>query len=539
MKILNILTVALCGLTLASCGGSSNEELRISYYPVKTSSDSGWGMMDLDGNIVFDDEFKNEPSAVVNGFFSVKEGDGLAVYKMGKETGILPGCDDLYSAGVMNEGVMPVTKKGERISLIDENGKVKAVLEPYDGKEIIACVPFINEGFMGILTQDGLSGAVNSKGEMVIEPIYGEILIFKEGFACTEKQVDNDESVYVILDKSGKEIANIKEGFIPVSSTFNDGYLSVKTKEGKWGFVNTKGELFKVPGKVNEIGKYNGKYFIFKSDGDWGVMKMGKENQETIVKAKYNNIKFIYGEPDKFLVQKGMDFLVINSKGDELFEFDGIASPLDGNKFKFGEVEGSHIVLLDSKGKPINDDLQLKDLGEEPCKVKIVKSDYFNKEAFVNDLISGITENGIGKYYIDEPAENLGLDAQKNVYSSNFSNDNLNIKGYLYKIQFTGYTNTFIGAEKYSGGQWSYSINPNSKVIELVEEAVINKDCWDQIKPLLFSAIESKGFVKVSEDSERNNAVFKAGDVNLFVKRNGYNIKIAITKNDKPQNIYL
>ena len=53
---------------LPACSGGGNE---IQYASVLEDKDGEWGFVNGKGEIVLGDEFKNCPSAVVNGFFSV------------------------------------------------------------------------------------------------------------------------------------------------------------------------------------------------------------------------------------------------------------------------------------------------------------------------------------------------------------------------------------------------------------------------------------------------------------------------------------
>ena len=71
----------LIAATFMLAGCSSSTENDIDYLAVKSDKDSNWGMIGPDGKILFDDEFENRPSAVINGLFTVEENKGISVYK--------------------------------------------------------------------------------------------------------------------------------------------------------------------------------------------------------------------------------------------------------------------------------------------------------------------------------------------------------------------------------------------------------------------------------------------------------------------------
>ena len=114
MKMKNLLsTVVLVTffMSLTACNGDGD---KVDLVPVKNSKTGNWSMLSPDGTIKYDAEFKGEPTMCYGGVFTVKNDDGTyALYSSkGKTPEEIEGCDSLYQAGMMDEGVMPVTKKG-------------------------------------------------------------------------------------------------------------------------------------------------------------------------------------------------------------------------------------------------------------------------------------------------------------------------------------------------------------------------------------------------------------------------------------------
>lgn len=95
---------------LSSCGSSSRADLsNVELIPVTTTKDGKWSMINDKGEIVFDSEFKNQPTASYNGLFTVEEGKGLTVYKIGGDKPeAVSGLENLKDAGFLEDGLMPV-----------------------------------------------------------------------------------------------------------------------------------------------------------------------------------------------------------------------------------------------------------------------------------------------------------------------------------------------------------------------------------------------------------------------------------------------
>src|SRR5574344_600641 len=52
----------------------------ISYLPFQTKANGKWGLIGVDGRVLFADSLSHEPSAAVNGIFTVKNSRGLYEY---------------------------------------------------------------------------------------------------------------------------------------------------------------------------------------------------------------------------------------------------------------------------------------------------------------------------------------------------------------------------------------------------------------------------------------------------------------------------
>ena len=575
---LNLMAVGLAALALASCSKSQESlDSLIEYSPVQEDKNGRWGFVGKDGEILISDEYKEKPSPVINGVFYVKEGSGYSLYKAGKKPELIKNGDELYTVGYLMEGVIPVSRKGERISLINENGETVATLDPVKGKEIVAANYIFEDGLLSVVDEDHKIGFVNTKGEMVIPPTYDKAGGFAEGLCVVgkgkklyeedevfvmetveasresdgllgeEKKDDEEPWKVSVINKKGEEVFSLKNSYEPITGRFKDGYLAIEDGD-RYGFVNKEGEMvIKLPGKVNRIGDYNSKYVTFRSDNGWGVMKMNEEDQEIIVKDKYDNIQI--AKNDKFVATKDDDkYSLINSKGEKEFDFDSdykLVLPINDAKFDYiGYDQNRRAILLDSEGKPLKRNQEFNNIAIRVSGMDIV-SNYFNTEGFVQDLLMPITDKGMGRYYIGEPASQLGLNKDDYHYTSRFNNRDYDTKAFNYEIEFLGETDGSIVTSDwdYDSYEYVYSFNSYSNVESLILSGSTKDDHWKDIRTKLYEGLKAKGFNLDKEGNE--SATFSNSNVKIYVSGNEYGVTLtmmAIDSNifptDAPQKPY-
>ena len=152
-------------------------------------------MIGTDGNVLFEDEFKDEPTSAKNGRFLVKNGNGLWEIYTAEAKPEKIGEEYLQIAD-FNASVTPSVKKNEKISLIDVNGVVKATLDKANNKNIIRCSVF-SYGFAIIVTEDDMYGIINTKGEVVIEPKYAFVAPISSSRFYAVSKNNNEEATTI------------------------------------------------------------------------------------------------------------------------------------------------------------------------------------------------------------------------------------------------------------------------------------------------------------------------------------------------------
>lgn len=387
--------IVVISLIAVGCSKGGSEEA-IVLVPVKVSSNGNWSMLDRNGHILYDDEFKNQPDFAVNGFFSVKEGNLFTLYKVGNsQPEAVAGCDGLISVGYMSEGVIPATFSGGRICLLDRNGKKVCEIGPYDGNEVLECRNRFTEGLLPVCIVDednkNLWGYVNTKGEMIIEPKYHTAYNFHDGLAYVSKEQNPTEaygSLYhgMFIDSTGKEIMEFDNDTSVVPPFyFQNGHILLSEDDSHF-IVDKKGEKKKLPSKINEVYSFNGKYVIFPSvDGELGAADI---DGNIVIRPKYESLQF--GIDDIFLAKKfGLnDYFAIDSHGEVLKELDAYEDIDPIAQFGYFVKNGKKYSLLDKNFKEINDESfsGFKDNWGFTHYYNNVISDYFDSSKVAHDI---------------------------------------------------------------------------------------------------------------------------------------------------------
>lgn len=404
MKAFHIFASAAVAFAVASC--SSKPE--ISYLPAKADSGDNWGLVDANGEFLFEDEFSNRPSAVINGIFYVEEGSGYTVYKAEKSPKQVGDLSDLKDVGYYTEGVMPVVHKGEHITFVDDEGQVKFTLDKVDGINVKKCVSMFINGRCSFMTDEGKCGAIDTKGNVVISPKYASELYFVEDYVLAKYADDLDK--LVIVDKDGKEITSLSgiEGKIEAPEPFIDGYTVVYAYDAdnqeyysaarKTYTVTKDGEVNKLPSSVKWVREWNDKYIIYEGeDGKYGIIT---KDGEVTVRAKYDRMT---------MLANGRIIGIRNDKTVYIDPQSGDTEPLGKNiypamrnpyvfskifdfSFELAKEEDDEYELISYSGKEVGDDI-----AKLRCNVEIsdVYSDFYDYEAVANSVAEAFDAQGL------------------------------------------------------------------------------------------------------------------------------------------------
>ena len=168
MRQISYVFAVLTALLFASCSKTDNG--KVEFIPFQETADGQWGMISLDGKVLFSEEFKNKPTVVRDGRFFVQTAEGGWEMFDATEKPQKVGSDYAHVSGFRN-GVALVAEKGKPFSIIDTDGKTKKVLDKIEGKEVDGVRTF-EKGYAVFMTVDSLFGVIDQSGDCVIKPEY-------------------------------------------------------------------------------------------------------------------------------------------------------------------------------------------------------------------------------------------------------------------------------------------------------------------------------------------------------------------------------
>ena len=522
MKLSDIFTAAavfaaVCSQTSCSSSSGSDSFSDIELMPVLLQSEGKWSMVDHDGEVVYDGEFSEMPSAAVNGYFSVEEGDGFTLYKTGdKNPQPVDGMEKLVSVGYVSDGLIPATKKNSRITVMNTDGETVFELAPCKGAEIVYCSDAFSEGLLLFRTEDNKWGYCDKKGEVVIAPVYDYAFDFQEGLAVVGKDGDKPESdpSYSVIDKKGETLFKIKEGSQLISySGFSNGYLLLK-EDDRIVLCDKKGEIVKLPSKIEYLQDYNDKFIIYRNDNGCGVCDL---SGEVIIRPKYEYMTF--RTQDTFFAKKeGEDdeILVLDKNGEQTGKALDYKYIFPLSRFGYMAEEGDTWILLDDEGKPkTKDEYYNYNMGKTAC-YSGVATDYFDIAEIAGKMVGKIKGSKIDGIILGAPATSVfkGELASDYQYRSSTTIDSLVKNYYSYNIGVAvDFTEDVCSSEWNSGSSsYSYFWNPEAKVLSVDIVMRGSKEWGAPGQAALVKALKKAGFTPVAEDGELN-ALFKKDKV--------------------------
>lgn len=419
----------LSAMFFASC--SKSERGKIEYVPFQETSDGQWGMISLDGKVLFTDEFKKQPTVVRDGRFFVKTKEGVWEMYEASEKPKKIGGDYAHTSG-FNNGVAVVAEKDKPVSIIDTDGKTVKELKTIEGKTIDGVRSFCG-GYAAFMTTDSLWGAINESGDCVVKPEYcvlyncsdGKFVGIKAKYKDKILRDRKDKTKITVLDTGGKDLFEFSaDKYEDLHPQFVDGLMAVSVKkDGKvtWGLINDKGEtVVKPTAKIKNIGTIKGETFTYYNGEGWGLMNT---KGETLIRAKYEGL--LHDIDDVFLA-------VVKDGDDYQYKYiDGEDKELSDEKFVnaslFSFFDGEHAIvksndkiysIIDRDCKQLEGLPDIADIsifeGEE-----YIESDYVDMGKMLAaynitaDGVMGISTNSTAKSVVDVAAKQgvlLGTD---------------------------------------------------------------------------------------------------------------------------------
>ena len=306
----------------------------------------------------------------------------------------------------MQDGLLPISRKGEHISVVDKEGSTVFLLDKIDNLAVKSCASYSN-GIMHVELADNTVAYVDTEGQMLFGRRFAEGLPFRNGFAIVrelqeDSQEADDEKLYTIIDTSGKPVFVHEDGFEIDDDMDGGGFsfssqLIASVKKKKFYIYQFDGSLkCKCPAKVKMVNYVCDNYYVFSNDDDeMGVMDY---NGEQLIRPHYEQLIPI---GNLFLAQKESDddeIRLIDIKDTQIKTMDGEEIVRAENMlFDFPlvvETEDDEMYLLDNKGNKLNKK-SVSNIEDDFEDIGSVSSNFFDSENVLNTMLR-ITGNGTG-----------------------------------------------------------------------------------------------------------------------------------------------
>lgn len=211
------------------------------------------------------------------------------------------------------------------------------------------------DGVAGVYTDKGYGSRelhyINEKGELITSDVFAKGTPFSEGIAFVQVGTRIcDGRIATAINAKGEQLFKLNT---EKTGVFREGLAAFESIEnGKWGFVNKKGEVVILPTlKLSEYIHFsNGKLFICGDNNKWGV-----------IDAKGNQIiDYLYEKPSEFDVNnqavvkcEDKGYAIIDNKGNYILPFQSKYSiTSDGDLYRI-QSDQNKIGWMDKNGKVI------------------------------------------------------------------------------------------------------------------------------------------------------------------------------------------
>lgn len=507
---------------------------KVEYLPVQLENNGRWGMISPDGKMLFEDEFQEEPTVVIEGVFSVREGDTYSIYKASEKPEVIKDGDGFAAVGYATDGLIPVVRPDQRISIIKTNGDEVATLMPEGDREIVSAYQAFSDGLLLVQLSDGNFGFVDTEGKLVGKSNYADAYPYSEGYALVKTQgaSEQENGKWQVIDTKGEIVCRLKEDWSLISNSIKDGVLVVKDANDNIAFMDLQGELNKLPKRVENIMGYDENYIVFVQDGKAGVMS--RKDGEVVIRPRYDNIQLC--SKDRFLIQDDEDILLMDKKGETIFKTDDYNSAIWLSQFGIIARERTTATFLDDEGKPrIKEDLY--NIGLQSSHVPFLTSDYIDYNATASRVISNITDNGLRGYALGTSAATVfhGNTEEADNSTYYFDIDGLNQNGAQWRTEVKGEL-TWYPLRGYGGG-----FNPDANIENLKINFYANKDWGKRGLDAVVDQLKARGFT-VSRETTGNSTgggyyyLLNKGNTNIYCAvndvDNGRQMRIIICKAD-------
>lgn len=273
-----------CGLLITfSCQGGKEV---IDGLPCRLSADGKWGIVSTDGQMIVPYVLNQKPSCVVNGMFVLQTEDGFVQLYQVKNPLQPVTSRKFYRIGYFFEEVTIAQENPQApVLLIDKSGRTVFSTEQVQ-QDSIDLVYNFSEGRALFVNREGKYGYFDTKGNIIIPPLYDCAHSFKEEVALVGIADSKGRMAYQLIDRNGLVLSFIQVRNGMLDEQVEDGLLFCKSAEGYCCYLNRHGEpVFYLPESVEYCTSFMEGKAVFQSGNKFGVIDC---NGKILIPANYD-----------------------------------------------------------------------------------------------------------------------------------------------------------------------------------------------------------------------------------------------------------
>lgn len=275
---------------MASC---DRPEKHIDGLPFRQEADGKWGIMSTDGEILVPDHtFEEKPSCVINGMFTLPDGDkGVRLYQI--DNPYEPVVHRLfYRVGYFFEEVTLAQETPQSpILIIDKEGRNLFSSEQIQQFQIDLMYN-LSEGRALFVTREGKYGYLDVKGNVIVPPLYDCAYPYSEGLALVGMADSKGRMGYQMIDRQGHVNFAVQLVNGLLDEQMGDGLLLYEelTNHHIAYLDDTGVSVLYLSDEIKGCTPFKDGLAVFQTDTGHGVID---RNGEKLISARYDKIAIL------------------------------------------------------------------------------------------------------------------------------------------------------------------------------------------------------------------------------------------------------
>lgn len=335
-----------CWMLFAACHDTVGKVDALAF---KTNIDDKWGLIATDGCVlVSNNTFKQQPSSVVNGMFSLPDGKGFySLYDIRFPDRPVTPRRFARIGHFFEEVTLAQETPQSPIHIINKEGNTIASTGQYPQYDIVLAHNF-HEGMALIATREGKYGYMNKQGKIVVPPLYDYAYDFHDGLALAGINNHQGETGYQLINTNGKVRFAVQLSNCQLSTRFSNDLLMFKNLHtGQCCYLDKEGiPLICLPEEVKEAYPLEYGTAVFQTSTGTGIID---SRGEMLIPPHYENA-FIAGK-GRIAIKNENGWAIANNGGDLLcgFQYDAVGRYYD-NRLAVAYKQGKYS-FIDREGK--------------------------------------------------------------------------------------------------------------------------------------------------------------------------------------------